>query len=117
MARGHVPRCPGKVQACSLPPPRNRHERSASTEQFLLSKARIHPTMLLFTFALLCIGGLVALISGVWTLALAFQRHLMWGLAVLLIPLGGHLAFLFVSWREARVPFLLGLISALFMVG
>ena len=73
--------------------------------------------MLLFTFALLCVGGLVALISGVWTLALAFQRHLLWGLAVLLIPLGGNLAFLFVNWREARVPFLLGLVSAILMIG
>lgn len=73
--------------------------------------------MLLFTLALLCVGGLVALISGVWTLALAFQRHLLWGLAVLLVPLGGNVAFLFVNWREARVPFLLGLISAIFMAG
>jgi hypothetical protein len=72
--------------------------------------------MLLFTFALLCVGGLVALISGVWTLALAFQRHLLWGLAVLFVPLGGNIAFLFVNWREARLPFLLGLVSAIFMV-
>lgn len=72
--------------------------------------------MLLFTFALLCVGGLVALISIVWTLALAFQRHLAWGLAVLLVPVGGNVAFLFVNWREARVPFLLGLISATLMV-
>jgi hypothetical protein len=72
--------------------------------------------MLLFTFALLCVGGLVALISGVWTLALAFQRHLLWGLAVLLVPVGGNIAFLFVNWREARVPFLLGLVSAILMV-
>jgi hypothetical protein len=72
--------------------------------------------MLLFTFSLLCVGGLVALISGVWTLALAFQRHLLWGLAVLLVPLGGNIAFLFVNWREARVPFLLGLVSAIMMV-
>src|SRR4051794_25222770 len=65
--------------------------------------------MLIFAIALLCVGGLVALLSGVWTLALAFQRHVLWGLTVLLVPFGGNVAFLFVGWREARAPFLLGL--------
>src|SRR3954463_6669967 len=73
--------------------------------------------MLLLTFALLCIGGLVALISVVWMAALAFQRHMAWGLAVLLVPGGGSLAYTCVNWRETRVPFLLGLVSALFMTG
>ena len=70
--------------------------------------------MILFAIALLCVSGLVALISGVWTVALAFQRDVRWGLAVLLVPLG-NVAFLFADWREARVPFFVGLASLLLM--
>jgi hypothetical protein len=71
-------------------------------------------SMMILTITLLCIGCLVALISAFWTLALAFQRHVAWGLAVLLLPLA-NLAFLIVNWREARAPFFLGLASLIFM--
>lgn len=67
--------------------------------------------MLLFAIALLSIGGFVALLSVLWTLALAFQRHTYWGLTVLLIPVGGGVAFSLARWREARAPFCVGLFS------
>jgi hypothetical protein len=72
--------------------------------------------MILFAIALLCLSSVVALVSGLWTLALAFQRDVKWGLAVLLVPPFGNLAFLCVDWREARVPFFIGLAS-LFLMG
>jgi len=64
--------------------------------------------MIIFALALLCVGGFVALFSGLWTLALAFQRNLYWGIAVLFFPVG-NVAFAYARWREAKVPFLLGM--------
>ena len=66
--------------------------------------------MIIFAIALLCVGGFVALFSALWTLALAFQRNRYWGLAVLCFPIG-HVAFAYARWREAKVPFLLGVWS------
>lgn len=71
--------------------------------------------MFLLALVLLSLGGLVAAFCGVWLVALGFQRHLLWGLAVLLVPLGA-LAFSVRRWREAQAPFLLGTFSLLMMV-
>lgn len=57
--------------------------------------------MILFAIALLCLGGLVALISGIWTVALAVHRDVKWGFAV--------------DWREARLPVFVG-VASLFLV-
>ncbi len=65
-------------------------------------------------FALaLCIvglGTLICLVSGIWSIVVAFQRHIFWGLAVLFIPLA-NLVFLFVAWAEAKKPFLIGVVG------
>src|SRR3954454_20406210 len=57
--------------------------------------------MILFAITLLCLGALVALLSGIWTVALAFHRDVKWGFAL--------------DWREARLPLAVGLASLFLM--
>src|SRR5207249_2852585 len=56
------------------------------------------------TLLLIIVGGVIVVVSTIWTVVLAFQRHWGWGLAVLLVPFA-NVAFLFVAWQEARRPF------------
>jgi hypothetical protein len=68
--------------------------------------------MLALAFCLIGIGLLICLVAGIWSLVVAFQRHVLWGLAVLLVPFA-HFVFLFVAWAEAKKPFLIGLVGML----
>ena len=68
--------------------------------------------MLALALALIGIGLLVCFVSGIWSVVVAFQRHVLWGLAVLLLPFA-HFVFLFVAWAEAKKPFLIGLVGVL----
>jgi hypothetical protein len=60
--------------------------------------------MLALTLTLFGLAAAVAVFSSLWTVVVAFQRHFLWGLAVLFVPLG-HLVFLIKAWEEARRPF------------
>lgn len=69
--------------------------------------------MFIAALSLLGLGLLIALISNVWFLVVAFQRSVLWGLAVFFLPLA-NLVFLFHAWAEAKRPFQLGLASLIF---
>ena len=56
--------------------------------------------------ALLVIGILILLVTGIWTIVIAFRRSLVWGLCYLFVPLAA-LVFLFVAWADVRRTFLL----------
>jgi hypothetical protein len=68
--------------------------------------------MLALALVLIGIGLIVCFVSGIWSLVVAFQRHVLWGLAYLLVPFAS-LVFLFVAWAEAKKPFLIGLVGLL----
>src|SRR5690606_11430395 len=68
--------------------------------------------MLALALILIGIGLIICFVTGIWTLVLAFQRHVLWGLAYLLVPFAS-LVFLFVAWAEAKKPFLIGLVGLL----
>jgi hypothetical protein len=59
---------------------------------------------------LLGLAVLVALAGSIWLIVLAFQRRVLWGLAVLFIPLA-NLVFTVIDWPNAKRPFLLSLLS------
>ena len=65
---------------------------------------------------LFAIGGIVALISGIQLLILAFRASILWGLGSLLVPFVS-LIFIITHWDEAKTPFLRGLLSIPFYVG
>lgn len=64
--------------------------------------------MPVFAIILALLALLLIVAASLWSLVLAFQRHILWGLAVLLLPFAG-LIFLFVAWSEAKRPFVLSL--------
>jgi len=51
-------------------------------------------------------------ISWAWIAVRAFQRHWIWGLAVIGVPLA-PLAFAVVHWDRVRRPFLIGFVAGL----
>lgn len=61
-------------------------------------------------------GGVLAFVSGLWMLVVAFKESILWGVCVLLVPFAG-LVFLFVKWSVAKNPFLLSLFAFGLMVG
>ena len=58
--------------------------------------------------ALIVIGlGLLFLcVGGIWSIVVAFQRSIVWGLCYLFVPFAS-LVFLFVAWAEVRRAFLI----------
>ncbi len=63
----------------------------------------------MITAAVIAAAALLLLLAGqIWMIVVAFCRHVLWGLAVLLVPFAA-LLFLFVAWSEARRPFFLSL--------
>ena len=68
--------------------------------------------MLALALLLIGLGLLICLVSGVWSVVVAFQRHVLWGLGVLFVPFA-HFVFLFVAWAEAKKPFWIGLVGLL----
>jgi hypothetical protein len=57
----------------------------------------------LLSLCLLVAGICITLFSTVWFIAVAFRRHVAWGLAVLFVPLA-NLVFLCCQWRRAKRP-------------
>jgi len=61
------------------------------------------------------LGALVACVSGIWLLVLAFKEHILWGLGSLLVPFVG-LIFVVMHWRKAWMPFAVSLAGTGLMV-
>jgi hypothetical protein len=61
------------------------------------------------------IGGLVALIGGIWFLVVAFRQSIWWGLGSLFIPFVS-IIFLIIHWSDAKKPFFVSLLGAVIAV-
>jgi uncharacterized membrane protein len=61
------------------------------------------------------IGGLVALIGGIWFLVVAFRQSVWWGLGSIFIPFVS-LIFLIIHWADAKKPFFVWLLGAVIAV-
>ena len=59
----------------------------------------------LLGYLLLGIGVFIALVYSIRFIIVAFQTSILWGLGCLLVP-PVSLIFLFVHWKEAKLPFL-----------
>src|SRR3712207_1680690 len=65
-------------------------------------------SMTILAICLAVIGALIVFVSSIWFLVVAFQRHVLWGIAVLLLPFT-NLVFLAVGWAQAKRPFVVSL--------
>jgi hypothetical protein len=65
--------------------------------------------------SIIALGLLICLVGGIWFIVVAFQRHILWGIAVLVVPLA-NLVFLLVAWAEAKKPFLINLAGTLLLL-
>jgi hypothetical protein len=66
--------------------------------------------------ALLILGGLLALVGGIWFLVESFRKSIWWGLGCLLIsPV--QLVFLIVHWRVAKKPFAVQMLGLVIIFG
>jgi len=70
----------------------------------------------LLAICLIAIGGILAVITAFWYVFEACRVHILWGLAVLLIP-GVSLVFLFMHWDVAKKPFLYSLLAMVLVGG
>jgi uncharacterized membrane protein len=57
---------------------------------------------------LVIIGGLLALVGGIWLIVKAFQDSMFWGICCLFIPMA-TLLFAVLHWDDVKVPFFLNL--------
>ncbi len=64
---------------------------------------------------LLFIGFVIFLLYGIRILIMAFQKSVLWGLALLLIPFA-QLVFILLHWSETKSPFLKSLLGIPFIV-
>ncbi len=64
---------------------------------------------------LVVLGGIVAVIGGLWFLLVAFQESVLWGVGCLFVPFVS-LIFLIMYWDNAGKPFLVQLAGAVPMV-
>ena len=62
--------------------------------------------------AILIIAGLIAFAANIWLLVVAFQRSVLWGLAVFFIPFA-VIVFAIMYWQDAKKPFLIMLVSSI----
>ena len=69
----------------------------------------------ILAITILAIAALFSLIAGIWFLVVAFKEHILWGLAVIFLPLAA-LIFLIMHWEEAKRPFLLNLLSIILII-
>jgi len=65
--------------------------------------------------ALFYIALLVALVSGIWLLVVAFKTSVWWGLGSLFIPFVS-LIFVIMNWQAAKKPFLINLAATVVAV-
>ena len=64
--------------------------------------------------AILIITGFIAVAASLWIVVIAFQRSVLWGLAVLLVPFA-ELVFVIMYWQDAKKPFLIMLVASIAM--
>ena len=64
---------------------------------------------------LIFVGVILGIAAGIWLLVLAFRENLLWGLAMLFVPIAG-LAFVFRHWDVSKKPFLMNLCAWLFLL-
>jgi hypothetical protein len=57
-----------------------------------------------FGGVLMIFGGLIFVVGGFWFLVRAFTESVLWGLAVMFVPIVS-LFFLIVHWHRAKHPF------------
>lgn len=72
--------------------------------------------MLATVITVILIGAALILcaIASIWFLVVAFKENVLWGLAILFLPIAG-LIFLIIYWEDVRLPFLLNLIGCILM--
>ena len=56
------------------------------------------------------LGLLFLCVGGIWSIVVAFQRSIVWGLCYLFVPFAS-LVFLFVAWAEVRRAFLIQILG------
>jgi len=61
---------------------------------------------MILAITLIALGVLFLLVGGVWSIVVAFQRSVLWGICYLFVPFAS-LVFLFVAWAEVRRAFLI----------
>jgi len=68
--------------------------------------------MMFFLLLLAGLACLVAMASFIWLAIVAFKQHILWGLAVLFLPLA-PIVFAVMNWHESKKPFLINVGSSL----
>jgi hypothetical protein len=68
--------------------------------------------MMIFLLLLAALACLVATASFIWLAIVAFKKHILWGLAVLFLPLA-PIVFAIMNWHESKKPFLINVGSSL----
>jgi len=71
--------------------------------------------MMIFLFLLATLACLVATASFIWLAIVAFKKHILWGLAVLFLPLA-PIVFAIMNWHESRKPFLISVGSSVLAI-
>lgn len=61
------------------------------------------------------IGLIIAMVGSIWTIVLAFQEELAWGLGCLLCA-PAQLVFVFTHWEKAKKAFLINVVGILIWV-
>jgi len=61
------------------------------------------------------IGLIVGLVGSIWTIVIAFQENLGWGLGCLFVPCI-QLVFVFTHWEKTKKPFLINVVGVLIYV-
>ena len=56
--------------------------------------------------ALLILGGILAIVGGIWLLVVTFQTSVLWGIGSLLLPFVS-LIFVIMNWDATKKPFLI----------
>ncbi|MBY0549317.1 MAG: hypothetical protein K2W95_18725 [Candidatus Obscuribacterales bacterium] len=72
--------------------------------------------MEILSWIMIGVGALLLLGSGIWLIVLAFQKHILWGLAYLFVPFAS-LVFVCMNWNRAAAPFLISLLAVGLYVG
>jgi hypothetical protein len=66
-------------------------------------------------FILIGAALIINLVASIWFLVAAFRESILWGLAILFLPVAG-IVFLIMHWDEVRTPFLLNLLAIMLFV-
>lgn len=64
---------------------------------------------------LIGLGGIAAVVGGLWVIVMAFQESVLWGLVCLLIG-PAMIVFAIMHWEEAKTPFLISVAGSVVLV-